>query len=40
VADWQAVVQRMQQAAMAAAQAEHAQGGGGQPKGPGTGHPH
>ncbi len=38
VADWEDVVQRMQQAAMAAAAAEsHAKGA---PKGPGTGHEH
>jgi hypothetical protein len=40
VSDADAVVQRMQQAAMAAAQAAHAAGGKQQPKGPGTGHPH
>jgi hypothetical protein len=39
VSDWESVVQRMQQAAMAAA-AAHPQGGKGQPRGPGTGHPH
>jgi hypothetical protein len=39
VADWQDVVQRMQQQAMAAAAAQ-AQGPKGQPKGPGTGHEH
>jgi len=41
VSDWEAVVDRMQKAAMAAAAAAAAaKGGKPQPKGPGTGHPH
>lgn len=42
VADWMDIQQRMQEAAMAAAQAQHAKGGGpkGEPHGPGTGHEH
>lgn len=39
VSDWESVVQRMQEQAMALAAAEH-RGGKAQPRGPGTGHPH